>query len=144
MTTTADEAALLAAVSADPADALASLAYADWLEEGGRPLRADAWRWKVAKGRAPRFRVEVGRGGGPWEWHVVTARLNDPCRSGVLPERLIEAINAISARVNFDPASPYTPDFDDSPAEALAALAGAFAGLPEDARRELWEWEAPW
>ncbi len=47
----ADEEALLRAVLGDPGDVLARGAYADWLEEQGQPLRAEASRAATRKRR---------------------------------------------------------------------------------------------
>jgi uncharacterized protein (TIGR02996 family) len=49
--TSADERALLAAITADPAADTARLVYADWLDEHDRPARAEFIRTQVEAGR---------------------------------------------------------------------------------------------
>lgn len=62
--------ALLRAILVDPADDVARLVYADWLEEHGEPLRAAFIRAQVAE---PDRAVTFGRKkapGGRWAWGV--------------------------------------------------------------------------
>lgn len=65
-----DRDALLRTILLDPADDVARLVYADWLEEHGEPLRAAFIRLQVAE---PERAVTFGRKkmpGGRWAWGV--------------------------------------------------------------------------
>src|SRR5579885_1332261 len=59
VTMSPDEQALLAAVAANPADDLPRLVYADWLEEHGRPTRAEFIRLQCETARLEAARDEV-------------------------------------------------------------------------------------
>jgi uncharacterized protein (TIGR02996 family) len=56
--------ALYAALDQDPTDALARVALADWYEEQGDTLAAQACRWILEKGKRP---YDYGDGRG-WRW----------------------------------------------------------------------------
>ena len=58
-----DESALLAAISADPADDTARLVYADWLDEHAQPARAEFIRVQVEPRAGSRHPVRRQRDG---------------------------------------------------------------------------------
>lgn len=135
--TTAEEAALLAAVAAEPGDETARLVYADWLEEHERPEEAAQQR-KMAPGHralaARRFRPTIYTADGDelteWEPEARFYVWNGfPLLRSGLPADwwgLVVGGEKQGSSISFG-----------TRAELTDAVALAFAHLPADRRQEL-------
>jgi uncharacterized protein (TIGR02996 family) len=104
---THDEAALLAAVLAGPDDDLPRLVYADWLDENGRPERAEFIRVQCELAQLPRPVLTAITGGRPTHADYPDGRcaectgLPHECRYHALESRAGELLDKLRADQSF-------------------------------------------
>lgn len=139
---TDDEAALLAAVLADRDDDLVRLVYADWLDENGRPERAEFIRVQCEWAQLPGPVLTAITGGRPTHADYPDGRcvecmgLTHKCRCHALESRARELLDKLAADRSFPEMDGYVLSLAATDDPGTATLRRGFVDTVVDATEE--------